>query len=235
VSTTSVRASARKIGFTATGLAVLTPLLLPTLGTTYFDGRGGGSGGEGEGVSITNPMVDLQRDLFRGADEDLITITTTDPDPAYLRISVLDSFDGVSWKPSVRQIPAEQRAEGRMPRPPGLDPDVPREEFTYDVAIGPDFESRWLPTPYPISTISASSSGDWRYDMDTLDFISAVDDQTTEGARYSVEAMRLQPSAQDLATALPAPADIYRGSTDLPRRDRTAARATASSSRRPWR
>ncbi|MDQ3615889.1 MAG: DUF3488 domain-containing protein, partial [Actinomycetota bacterium] len=151
VSTASVRESARKIGLTATGLAVIVPIFVPTLTSNLFGGGGPGGGSDGGAVSISNPIVDLKRDLTRGEDVELIQVGTREPDPSYLRISVLDYFDGDTWKPSGRDIPVVQRARGRLPRPPGLDPGVPRAEVSYALETSTDFESRWLPTPYPAS------------------------------------------------------------------------------------
>ncbi|MGH3331301.1 MAG: DUF3488 domain-containing protein, partial [Nocardioidaceae bacterium] len=66
VSPQTVRASTRKIGFTATGLAVVIPIFVPTLSSGLFSGDGPGPGGTGDGVTISNPIVDLKRDLTRG-------------------------------------------------------------------------------------------------------------------------------------------------------------------------
>ncbi|HET9860687.1 MAG TPA: DUF3488 and transglutaminase-like domain-containing protein [Nocardioidaceae bacterium] len=214
VSTAAVRSSARKIGFTATGLAVIIPIFIPTLSASLFDGSGPGGDGDGESVSISNPMVDLKRDLSRGQDVDLLWVTTQDPDPSYLRISVLDSFDGATWKPSGRDIPVEQRAEGRMPRPPGLEPDVPRTEVPWQIEIGSEFDSRWLPAPYPVYSIEAE--GDWRYDTSTLDFISAADGQDTRNMNYTLNALDLDISAEHLASAGPTAEEIFTPYTALP-------------------
>jgi len=214
VSTAAIRSSARKIGLTATGLAVTVPIFIPTLSSGLFDGNGPGSGGNGDSVSISNPVVDLKRNLTRGADSNLLWVTTPDPDPSYLRISVLDFFDGQTWKPSGRDIPIEQRAEGRMPRPPGLEPDVPRTEVPYEIDVGPDFSSRWLPTPYPVYSIEAD--GDWRYDTSTLDFISAAEGQTTEDLSYTLRALRVEPTAEILAAAGSASDEVFTPNTALP-------------------
>ncbi|MGN6576649.1 MAG: DUF3488 domain-containing protein, partial [Nocardioides sp.] len=106
VSSHAVWSAARKIGFTATGLAVVVPILVPTWSVGLFDGNGPGGGG-GDAVSITNPIVNMRRDLNRGLDVDLVRVTTDDPDPRYLRVSVLDQFDGETWKPSNRSIPID--------------------------------------------------------------------------------------------------------------------------------
>ncbi len=214
VNAASVRTSARKIGFAATGLAVVVPIFIPTLGTSLFGGDGPGSGGDGDSVSISNPMVDLKRDLSRGQDVDLVQFRTPDRDPSYLRISVLDSFDGETWKPSGRHIPVEQRAQGPMPRPPGLDPSVPRTRVPYSYEITSAFESRWLPTPYPVAAISAP--GDWRYDSSTLDVISATDGQTTQDLAYSLERLRINPDPAELADAAPVSEEIFTPNTELP-------------------
>ena len=214
VDTASVRASARKIGLTATGLAVVVPVFIPTLGNSLFDGSGAGAGGGGNSVAISNPMVDLKRDLSRGEDVELLRVRTPDSDPSYLRISVLDTFDGETWKPSGRDIPVEQRADGRMPRPPGLEPSVPRTVLPYSIEVGSAFESRWLPTPYPLSTIDVE--GDWRYDTDTLDIVSATVGQTTQGLDYTLAALRIEPDAQQLAAAAPVSEELFTEYTALP-------------------
>lgn len=214
VSTQAIRSSARKIGFTATGLALVLPIFVPTFETTLFGGPGGGDG-DGESVAITNPMADLQRDLVRGEDNDLVWVTTDAPDPSYLRISVLDSFDGRTWKPSGRDIPPEQRADGDIPRPAGLGADVAAEDLAYSYEISDDLRSIWLPTPYPVSSLDID--GDWRYDTTTLDFISADDGQTTRSIDYSLRALDVQPTAEELATSGPIDEDILRPYTALPR------------------
>ena len=214
VDTTTVRASARKIGLTATGLAVVVPIFLPTLGTSLFDGNGTGSGDGGNAVAISNPMVDLRRDLSQGEDVELLRVQTPDVDPSYLRISVLDAFDGDTWKPSGRDIPVAQRAEGRMPRPPGLDPSVPRTLLPYAIQVSSAFESRWLPTPYPMSSIEVA--GDWRYDADTLDIVSATEGQTAQDLNYSLEAMRIEPDPEDMAAAAPVSEELFTPYTALP-------------------
>jgi transglutaminase-like putative cysteine protease len=207
--------SARKIGVTATGLAVLVPIVVPTLSTNLFAGNGPGSGGDGAGVSMSNPMVGLKRDLTRGADIDLVRVVTPERNPGYLRISVLDHFDGESWRPSGRDIPVSQRAEGIVPRPPGLDASVPRVRVPYEIEISDDLKSTWLPTPYPVFSISAP--GDWRYDRSTLDFVSAADGQTTAGMSYDLEALDVEPTAEQLADAGPAPSSVSAPNTALPR------------------
>jgi len=214
VSSASIRSSARRIGLTATGLAVVAPLVIPTLDAELLPGSGPGGEGGGDAVSITNPMVNLRRDLVRGRDVDLVRITTDDANPSYLRISVLDTFNGITWKPSDREIPPEQRAEGVLPRPPGLESRVPRKRVDYEVDVAEAFESTWLPAPYPVTAIDAP--GDWRYDTTTLDFISAVEGQSAGGLQYSLSALEVAPRSQHLLDADPTPEEIFTPYTELP-------------------
>ncbi|MGN6129605.1 MAG: transglutaminaseTgpA domain-containing protein, partial [Nocardioidaceae bacterium] len=210
----AVWSSARKIGLTATGLAVVVPLLIPTLPSGLLDGRGDGPGGDGEAVGISNPIVDMKRDLTQGDDVELVRVRTDDPDPSYLRISVLDEFDGTSWRPSGRDIPVSQRADGLVPRPPGLESGVPVRTDSATISTSADFRSRWLPVPYPVHSIQAP--GDWRYDRSTLDFISAADGQTAAGLTYQLQSLRITPSAAELAGASSAPSSVYDPGIQLP-------------------
>ncbi|MGZ4484782.1 MAG: transglutaminase family protein [Nocardioidaceae bacterium] len=225
VSAGSVWSSARKIGFTVTGLAVVIPLFVPTLSADLFTGNGSGRGAGKGAVSISNPMVDLKRDLVRGRDVPLVQVTTTDPDPSYLRISVLDDFDGEAWRPSGRDIPVDHRADGPVSRPPGLLTNVATRAVTWSITADRNFTSRWLPAPYPVRSIKAP--GDWRYDSSTLDFISAADGQTTAGLSYSLRALQVDPTAKQLSDAGPVPASVYVPGTALPRELPASVRSLA--------
>jgi transglutaminase-like putative cysteine protease len=101
-----------------------------------------------------------------------------------------------------------------MPRPPGLEPDVETTEVPYEIDTSSSFDSRWLPTPYPVSLIEAD--GDWRYDTSTLDFISAADGQDASDMSYDLEALRVEPTAAELVGAGPVSEDVFTPNTALP-------------------
>lgn len=213
VASTSLRTSARRIGLTATTLAVVSPLVIPTFSGGFLPGTGPGGDG-GNTVTISNPMVNLRRDLVRGEDIELLRIRTGDGNPAYLRIAVLDTFDGLSWKPTDRDIPPEQQADGILPRPPGLSSDVARRPVSYEVSVDDDFDSVWLPAPYPVTSMEVP--GDWRYDADTFDFVTGDEDQGIAGLEYSLSALDVTPSSERLIAAGPAPEEIVDYYTELP-------------------
>jgi transglutaminase-like putative cysteine protease len=234
-SSQAVWSSARKIGLSATGLAIVVPLVVPTLGFRPFEG-GSGFGGAGDSMTLSNPIADLRRDLARGEDTDWVQIVTADPDPSYLRTTVLDTFDGDTWRPSQRDIPVTQRAEGLVPRPPGLDAAVDRVTRPWRVQLTGDFASKWLPVPYPVFSINAP--GDWRYDRDTLDFFDTADDTNSAGLRYDLEAIDVRPTPEQLDNAGAAPSDVFGPGTELPEevsdRVRDLAREVTDGTQSPY-
>lgn len=212
VRTGAARASAGAIGGVATALAIVVPLAIPTLDVHLFD-IGPGSGGSDE-INLQNPMVDLRRDLQRDRDVNLLRVTTDDPDPSYLRISVLNRFGDDEWTSGDRAIPTDQLPDGPMPALEGVDDSVPRATYDYQVAVGSAFRSSWLPTQAPISAIVAE--GDWRYDVATMDFIAGEDDLTTAGLDYTMTGVDLALDAADLASAPPSLGAVAAEFTELP-------------------
>ena len=210
VSTAALAQTGRRIGVTSVALAIVLPTLLPAFSERLFSSGSGLGGGP---IAISNPMVDLKRDLVRGADTDVVQVRT-DGDPSYLRLTALDEFTGDTWQPSVRDIPPDQQASAGMPEPPGLLGSVARTTRRYSVSVGDEFESLWLPEYYP--AVSVRIVGDWRFDKRNLDILSADEDVTTAGIEYELQSLQVHPSAQQLQNApLPAPA-VQRFYTQLP-------------------
>jgi transglutaminase-like putative cysteine protease len=211
-SSATMRTSAGKIGGMATALAVVVPVLIPTVTLEIFD-FGIGDGGDSE-IKIENPMTDMRRDLKRGEDFPLLTVTTNDPDPDYLRVSVLNRFSNEEWSSGNRDVPPDNRPNGALPVPAGLAPAVPVEYYDYDVEVTDDFKSKWLPTQSLIRDISAP--GDWRYDTSTMDFISGDDDLTTAGLSYSMTSIEPDLEARALAASSTRRDDVPEELLDLP-------------------
>ena len=207
-----VRSTAGAIGGVATALAVFLPALVPTVGVHLLDVGPGGGGGDQ--IRVDNPTADLVRDLKRGDDTPLVQVTTTDPDPSYLRILALTRFSDVEWSPGNRDVPSDQRADGLVPPPEGVGASVGRKEIPYDVTILPAFSSTWLPTQAPISRIEAD--GDWRYDTKTMDFLAVPDDLTTSGMSYTMSALDLNLTAQKLEDAGTSVGKVSEAFSDVP-------------------
>jgi transglutaminase-like putative cysteine protease len=213
VYTSGLAQTGRRIGTTAIALAVGIPVLLPAFSEGLWSG--GAGTGEGSGsISISNPIVDLRRDLVRPADSDLITVNTTTAEVSYLRLAALDQFDGLSWRPSVRDIPSGQQASAGLPRPPGLSTSVETARKHYRISVSSKVRSSWLPEYYP--TITARIRGDWRYDRDAFDILSADPQVSAAGANYSLTSLQVRPTSQQLQDAGAAPPAMLREYTALP-------------------
>lgn len=202
------------IGVGATALAVVLPLFIPTMQWDLFGfGPGSGSGG-GREVTLKNPMTDLRRDLVLGEDVPLLQIRTEQSAPTYLRVTNLTNYNGSTWTPGARDLPAVNAASGPIPTPPGLTPEVERRTASWEVAADENLDSAWLPTSEFVTAIDAGD--DWRYDSEILDFHGARDSVTTRGLDYRIDPLIPIFDQQQLRTAGPAPGDIRDDYTPLP-------------------
>ncbi len=199
VRTGDVRGSAAGIAALATAVALLLPLAIPTLSVSLFSG--GFGEGAGDDLEITNPVTDLRRDLDRGADTPLLTLTTADRDPTYLRIAVLTRLNDDSWSAGNRQVPEENYVSGDLPRLTGVSTALmdrsTEQQFSYQVQVSDSLKSRWLPTAQNLTRIFPP--GDFRFDDDTMDFLAGAND--TAGTSYSFTKIRLDYSAEELVNA----------------------------------
>jgi transglutaminase-like putative cysteine protease len=213
VRTGASKTSATTVGSMAVVLAVILPVFIPTL---HLDGLGlFGPGGEGDGVKVVNPITDMRRNLHQGKDVPLLTVKTDDPDPTYLRIAVLKEFNGLEWTSGNRSIIQSQTADGFLPTlEQGLALNVPIDPHTYTVTASTNFDSRWLPTMFPATSVEAV--GDWHWDVDTMDFISANDSTTTAGLTWTMTAANPKLSSTAMINSLAAPLAIQTEYTATP-------------------
>ncbi|MGY1397452.1 transglutaminase TgpA family protein [Streptomyces sp. SS10] len=204
-----------RIGAVALGIALVAPLALPAMdgGLLGPNGRGVGAGvGGGGTISAVNPLVSLRDSLNNDDDRAVFSVRTEmeNTSDLYLRIVSLDDFDGTTWKPSKRAI--TQVPEG-FPAPPGLGPDVEFSEVGTSVSVAKWYGQTWLPMPYPPSRVSVQ--GDWRYEPVGMTLVGDHG-QSTRGLTYEVRSLDIRPTAEQLAKAPEAPADLLREYTDLP-------------------
>ncbi|MBO0838974.1 MAG: transglutaminase domain-containing protein, partial [Actinobacteria bacterium] len=90
--TRELAASGRRIGLAAICLAVIVPIVLPTLQPQQLFGTGSGTPHSGPGGGGTlDPMLQVQRELQEKNPRTVLTYTTTAPDPAsqYFQVYVL--------------------------------------------------------------------------------------------------------------------------------------------------
>lgn len=155
---------------------------------------GGRSGGQ---VSLTSPLVDMRRDLDRGADISLLVVES-DRRPTYVRHAVLQEFDGREWTTGDRSAVALPRDETDLPLA-GVDPALRRTEQEYVFTGSHAFRSRWL--PLMPSSVRIDAEGDWRWDRETSDVTAFDADLTTAGATWSATAVELDHSTERLENA----------------------------------
>lgn len=203
---------AATLGAAATVLALVLPTMVPTLDLRLF-GMGPGSG-DGTRIQVTNPLVDLRRDLVRGPDLPAVRVRTDDPSPSYLRLAVLNRFGDNEWTAGDRTVPARNDASGPLPSLLGVATWVKRTTHRYEVSVSSSFDSRWLPTQAPISDIEAP--GDWRYDTRTMDFLAGDRGLTAAGLDYSMTSVDLALDSADLVGASASPGTVGASYLDLP-------------------
>ncbi|MEO8106947.1 MAG: DUF3488 and transglutaminase-like domain-containing protein [Actinomycetes bacterium] len=217
----SVGGTGRRLGAAALTVAVIVPVILPSLDDGRFGGGSGGDGQDGNGSGSSagessivkiNPITDLQRDLTRAEDTEVLFYTTDAVTPEYLRIATLDQFDGDTWTLEDMRAPDDQQAAAGLPIPPGLAEGVSRSEVTYDVTVGA-LDTPRLPLPYPVTSVAID--GDWRWDEQTFDIFSPVENGTAFNQSYRANALAIEPTVTQLRAA-PKPNSSLNGLLQLP-------------------
>jgi transglutaminase-like putative cysteine protease len=214
VTSSALNAAAQRVGFLAIALAAAVPLLLPDLPEGLLGGGAGSGPGSGGTVHISNPIVDLRRDLRELSTDPAMTVYTAGPTPEYFRLVVLDSFDGDRWEFSPRRLNASLAVDEQLSSPPGLDTSVAARTQSFGVDVVQTFRSEWLPAPYAPTRVTAA--GDWRYNPDSLDIVASEEGLDTAGLSYRVTSLLSDPSTEDLAESTGTPARILNAYTGLP-------------------
>jgi len=212
-----------RVGLAAVGLALVVAAAVPGLGVgavyhlgyhqPSVDGEGVGDPG-GSVLVVTDPLVQLRRNLNQPDDVPVLTYRTSDGSAPYLRLRTLEQFDGRRWTAGPPDL---QPASEPLPPPSGLAADVPRTKVTTTVRVADGLRSQFLPIPYPASAVRVA--GPWRTDVRDLDVLS-LRQGTTGGLEYSVDSAppvvdpnRLRQAADSGASI---PADIRSQDLALP-------------------
>lgn len=203
--TRGLRLSGKRIGFAAIGIAVLLPALLPPMEPVSFFtfGVGGsGNGGKGNSITIPNPIANLKGQLDLPEKRTVLTYTSSDDVPRYLRIYSLDIFDGEKFDMTQPTGNPDNRIEnGPLPWPSGLGGSTAVTNATTDIKISDEISKlSFLPLPYAPRQVAAD--GDWRADVGTLMVFSTKEEAA--GIEYKVTSTEPKATPQLLGN-LPAP------------------------------
>jgi transglutaminase-like putative cysteine protease len=183
--------AAALVGIPAVACTLMLSALLPTLSPGGLPRVGNGSGGNGP-LQLTDPSLDLRRNLSQPQDKEVIRYQTDAPTGTYLRLASLPKFDSSGW--SGVQIRLNNGAE--LPDVPGLSAAAGQVRNTSISVL--DFRSQYLPMPYAPRSFAAD--GDWRYDTNSLTVVNGDNEaRALRNLSYSVQSVDVAPSAADLS------------------------------------
>ncbi len=159
--------------------------------------------GSGSGTLEVDALVSLRRSLVNNDARPVITLATTASRPDYLRLAVLELFDGEAWQrvgPNATGPQPPARADGSIPSA-DQPPVGPVAEYQLDV--GP-LGGKTLPSP----SGSYLSMSDWPVTWDQRTSLpERADGDSVEGARIAL-----------MATAPELDPDVLRAASTVPPR-----------------
>ncbi len=179
--------------------AVLLGVALPTLALPGF-GFGAGQGGSGP-LQLTDPTLDLRRNLNQPDDRTVIEYTTDQPGGSYLRMASLPQLSAAGWT----NVQIRLSAGTEIGAIPGVGAEPGQRRRTTIRVL--DFGSQYLPSPYAPRNVEID--GDWRFDANSLVVVNADNRaQDLRRTTYTVESADIDPTSTELsATAAGTPAD----------------------------
>jgi transglutaminase-like putative cysteine protease len=199
----------RRIGAAALGVAVVVPALIPGLDGRLLGGSGGGGGLGGSRTTTTyNPILELAGQLrLPEPGRPLLRYTTDDPTPDYLRLTTLDLFDEKKgWSSSeLSADPQDDAVQDGIPDPVDS-AQVAAIRVTTTVDPG-RIDGPWLPTPFPPSRVEVEGRWLWDEESQTV-FSTRTSLGELDDAPYTVQASRIEPTAELLRTARGVPGEI---------------------------
>ncbi|MDW5323068.1 DUF3488 and transglutaminase-like domain-containing protein [Plantactinospora sp. KLBMP9567] len=198
-------AAGRRLAVIGVAVAVLLPLAVPgmTSGLLSQFNSGGGSGdgsgraGPGGSPGRVNLFAQLSGELNRSEQRDMVRVTTSDPEPAYLRFAVADDFERTGFGPrSPEGTPVTQGLPDPREVTRGA-PGITHEQYNADVEIL-DFAMPFLPVyTAPVSTRQIDAN--WRYDA-TMQVVYS-ERASSRNRRYSFDFVRSEYTPSALAAA----------------------------------
>jgi hypothetical protein len=185
--------AASLIGIPALIGTLVLAALVPTLSLSGL-GIGNGPGGDGP-LQLTDPSLDLRRNLNQPQDKEVIDYRTNAPGGLYLRLASLPQFNSSGWS----NVQIRLNAGNQLPTVPGLS-DTTGEQRNVTITVR-DFSSQYLPMPYAPRSFNAA--GDWRYDANSLTVVNGSNEASAlRNLTYGVTSVDVAPTAGQLDKAV---------------------------------
>jgi transglutaminase-like putative cysteine protease len=228
--TRELAASGRRIGLAAVCLAIVIPVILPTMHTRDVFGTTSAGGGTGSGSSGVSPLLRVTS-LLEGKPQPVLTYTTNAANPSqqYFQVYALNyNARPNQWLQSQNAVDRPP-IEGKLPWPaPGLAPTTPVLHVRTTVHISRSYSGpSVLPMPYAPTQLDVGSAGaGWLERYDSLMVFN--DGLSMANLSYTVRSTEPNPRAANIPN-LPVPSIIQAqyGSYDGPDRARLLAIARA--------
>lgn len=171
----SLRRSAAAVALVALAIgALLGPSLPGARSDATVDWRGG-SGADRSRVTVS-PMVEIRKRLVDQSNREVFRVRSSEP--AYWRLTSLDSFDGEIWSSSGEFKTAGEELPTSAPTDQAFRP--VRQEVTIEALA-----AIWAPTAFEAVSVTETETA-LRWDPDSSTLIVDSSEPTSDGLRYSV-------------------------------------------------
>ena len=184
-----VAGTARLLGAGALALAVVMPMVVPHLPTTYLaDGLGRSDEGRGGGSVQLNTTLDLRRSLESQSRETVISYTTSTSTPAPLRVAILTDYRRGEWS---TRFKADRVLADGVEAPVGS-PDVRRTEVKVTVSDN-RLAAPQIAVPTPLRSVDLDGA------VLRSNFVGGYEVDRSRGD-YTLTYSELAPKPDDFAT-----------------------------------
>lgn len=188
-----VAGAARLLGAGSLALAVVLPMVVPHLPTTFIaDGLGRADDARGGGAVRLNTTVDLRRSLEDQSQEPVITYSTSSTSPAPLRVAILTDYRRGEW--STRFDAERVLSDG--PDPLSVSPDVEQADVKVDVTEN-RLQAPQIALPTPLVSVDLGGTplrtnfvGGYEVDETRGDYTATYRQLTPENDDFSLDGPR---------------------------------------------
>lgn len=193
-------AAGRRLTVIGVVLAVMLPLAVP--GMTGMVDRWNSGFGSGGGSGEVNLFAELSGRLNQDTTEDMVRVTTNDPEPFYLRFAVASEITGARFSPPVPGgSPVTHGLAGTRVWP---GTGISQRQYTADVEITEAFHMPMAPTYAELARVSGLAP-QWLYDPEQQIVFSHR--ARAAGLTYQFDYVRSELPSEALRQAPPLPED----------------------------